>query len=164
MDSDEFYKSDELRYAKQKILENDYDATACRMRIFFKQPIYEFYPHDNLNAVPLIYKIQEGSEFKLATPYSIVLDPTRRLENTKHFYLFTRQEIEMYHMSFVRKNMHSKLENVHKPETVNDSPQNRCQTRQIMEMYKTSCESLNLGHQTKVFYILTPTSESCSKR
>jgi len=80
--------------------------------IFQKKPIYEYFPYDNLNCVPLIYKISDTSAFKLATPYPVVLDPTRRLENTSNFYLFERSEIEMYHMSFVRKNMRSKLENV----------------------------------------------------
>jgi len=114
LDADEYYLHSQLSNIKNLILENDYHATACRMRIFFKEPIYELYPHDNINAVPLIYKILEGSEFKLATPYPIIFDPTRGPENISfdRFHLFPRNIIEMYHMSFVRKNIRMKMENV----------------------------------------------------
>jgi len=83
------------------------------MKIDFKEPIYEFYPDDDVNAVPLIYKIKDECEFKLASPiYPVILDPTRRLENINNFHMFERSEIQMYHMSFVRRNMRMKLENV----------------------------------------------------
>lgn len=83
------------------------------MRIFFKEPIYEYYPYDSMNAVPVIYKIQEGSEFKLVDgSYPILLDPTRRLCNVKNFHLFERSELEMFHYSFVRKDIRKKLQNV----------------------------------------------------
>jgi hypothetical protein len=112
MDADEYYLEKELAYAKEKILQNDYDATACRMRIFFKEAIYEYFPYDNVNAVPLIYKCTPDRPFKLAHPYNAILDPTRRVANTSNFYLFSRTEIEMYHLSFVRKDIRRKLENV----------------------------------------------------
>ena len=31
------------------------------MRTIFKEPIYEFIPQDEMNAVPLIYKIKDGA-------------------------------------------------------------------------------------------------------
>lgn len=68
------------------------------MRIFFKLPIYEFYPYDNINSVPFIYKISNENTFQLLAPYPILLDPTRRLDNIQNFYIFERNEIEMYHM------------------------------------------------------------------
>jgi len=82
------------------------------MRTYFKEPIYELIPLDDVNAVPVIYKIQEGCEFQLASPYPVVLDPTRRIENAKSFWFFDRKEIEMHHMTLVRKNMRMKLQNV----------------------------------------------------
>eukprot|EP01120_Amphizonella_sp_Union-15-10_P002576 TRINITY_DN12891_c0_g1_i1.p1 TRINITY_DN12891_c0_g1~~TRINITY_DN12891_c0_g1_i1.p1 ORF type:complete len:337 (-),score=56.28 TRINITY_DN12891_c0_g1_i1:4-1014(-) len=112
IDADEYYLTNELNYAKEKILKFDYDATACRMRIFFKEPIYEYFPYDNVNSVPLIYKISSDMDFKLAHPYPAVLDPTRRIQNFKRFYHFERSEIEMYHMTFVRKDITQKLKNV----------------------------------------------------
>jgi hypothetical protein len=41
LDTDEFFLEEELARAKKIVLQNDYDATAARMRIFFKEPIYE---------------------------------------------------------------------------------------------------------------------------
>ncbi len=82
------------------------------MRTFFKEPIYEFQPPDNTNSVPFIYRIREDGEFKLLEPYPYSFDPTRRVANYKNFHFFIREELEMYHMSFVRKNMRGKLENV----------------------------------------------------
>ena len=35
------------------------------MRTFFKEPTCELLPVDSMNAVPVIYKIKEGAEFKL---------------------------------------------------------------------------------------------------
>eukprot|EP01121_Diplochlamys_sp_Union-15-3_P000135 TRINITY_DN10122_c0_g1_i1.p1 TRINITY_DN10122_c0_g1~~TRINITY_DN10122_c0_g1_i1.p1 ORF type:complete len:326 (+),score=18.81 TRINITY_DN10122_c0_g1_i1:63-1040(+) len=112
MDADEYYLKEELRNAKELVLANNYDATACRMRVFFKEPIYEFFPYDNMNSVPLIYKIDPKKAFKIAHPYPVVLDPTRCVEGYTNFYHFQRAEIEMYHMSFVRKNIEKKLVNV----------------------------------------------------
>jgi len=112
MDTDEFYIDEELKYAKEQILLHDYDATACKMRIYFKEPIYEFFPYDEMNSVPLIYKIKENGSFRLASPYPILLDPTRRVEDPQKFHLFKRNEIEMHHYSFVRKSMRRKLDNV----------------------------------------------------
>ena len=82
------------------------------MRIFFKKPIYEYTPCDEINSVPLIYKLTKNAVFKLAHPYPAILDPTRRLENTTNFYHFEREEVEMYHMTFIRKDLKKKLENV----------------------------------------------------
>ena len=33
------------------------------MRTFFKEPIYEYFPYDEVNAVPLIYKLDEDRPF-----------------------------------------------------------------------------------------------------
>ena len=44
--------------------------------------------------------------------YPVLLDPTRRLENTKKFHLFDRKDVEMHHMTFVRKDIRMKMMNV----------------------------------------------------
>ena len=60
--------------------------------------------------VPFIYKIRPGVEFILGHPFPVLIDPTRRMEpgNCK---IFTREGIEMHHMSFVRKDLSIKLNN-----------------------------------------------------
>eukprot|EP01104_Vermistella_antarctica_P004528 TRINITY_DN1496_c1_g1_i2.p1 TRINITY_DN1496_c1_g1~~TRINITY_DN1496_c1_g1_i2.p1 ORF type:complete len:223 (+),score=26.96 TRINITY_DN1496_c1_g1_i2:654-1322(+) len=122
MDADEFYLSEQIKTAKAEISRHGYVATACRMRTFFSEPIYEFCPADNLNAVSFICEIRNDAPFQLCAKYPIVLDPTRRIElrNIKKdldggsplFHLFDRSAVEMYHMSFVRKSLRRKLDNV----------------------------------------------------
>jgi hypothetical protein len=82
------------------------------MRTFFREPIYEMLPADEMNNVSVICKASKGLPFKLVAPAPVLLDPTRRLENPKKFFAFPRTDLEMYHMSFIRKNMKSKMENV----------------------------------------------------
>jgi len=112
MDTDEFYLKDQLAYAKEYILQNNIDSSACKMRIFFKEATYEYYPYDDWNAVPLIYECSQSKPFRIAVPYTTLIDPTRRMENYQKFHLFERKDIEMYHMTFVRHDMRTKLENV----------------------------------------------------
>jgi len=118
VDTDEFYLAHELNRAKAFLQTKNYETTACRMRTFFKEPIYEYVPYDEVNAVPFINKIMDGLVFKLASHgYPILLDPTRRLEaswDTKHtsFYLFPRSVVEMYHMTLVRRSIQKKIDNV----------------------------------------------------
>src|SRR5437879_6455611 len=80
------------------------------MRLFYKEPIYELTPLDEMSWVPVICKI--GTSFKLAEPFPILLDPTRRLENIQNFKSLGRDQIEMFHMTFVRRDMISKVRNV----------------------------------------------------
>ena len=81
------------------------------MRTIFKEPTLEYWPMDDVNAVPLIYKIRDDGQFRLAEPYPVMLDPTRRVANPKNFHLFPRTVVEMFHMTLVRKNMRAKLDN-----------------------------------------------------
>ena len=65
MDADEFYIHDELVAAMRLILQHGYEATACRMRTYFKEPIYEFFPPDDLNGVPFIFLLRDDLPFKV---------------------------------------------------------------------------------------------------
>jgi hypothetical protein len=65
MDTDEFYLHDQFVAAKAHIVKHKLPATACRMRIIFKEPIYELLPLDNMNAVPFIVEIKKGAAFRL---------------------------------------------------------------------------------------------------
>jgi tetratricopeptide (TPR) repeat protein len=112
MDADECWMDDQLAYVKKVMLEKDYEGTCCKMRFFFRFPTRELIPHDDLNHVPVIYKISKTMPFRLACPYPALIDPTRKLENLRRFHIFEREEVEMYHYSFVRQNIRSKLLNV----------------------------------------------------
>jgi hypothetical protein len=82
------------------------------MRLFFKEAVYEYRPFDSVNCVPFIYKCSKDSPFRLAEPYNLVVDPTRRLAGVTKQYMFPRTVVEMYHLTCVRKNIKTKLSNV----------------------------------------------------
>jgi len=125
MDADEYYFEDEIITSKEKIIKNGFEFTVCRMRIYGKIPTVE-YLQDDINAVPYICVCSVDKPFRLATPYPMngmdgnspcALDPTRRIDGIdfgrgKKYYLFDRNEVEMHHMTFLRKDISKKLTNV----------------------------------------------------
>jgi hypothetical protein len=125
MDTDEYYFEDEVRASKKLILQNKWEFTACRMRVYGKYPTIE-YVQDDINAVPYICVCTKDKELRLATPYPLngidgikftcALDPTRRIDGVDYsqnkFYLFDRDQVEMHHMTFLRKDISKKLTNV----------------------------------------------------
>lgn len=111
MDADEFYMDKEFKYAKQLIEKKDYDSTACQMLTFYKKPIYQITPPEDYS-VPFIVKIGIDSEYVKNSVYPVLIDPTRGFrEPPKNFYKFKRDELQMYHMSYVRNNIISKVMN-----------------------------------------------------
>eukprot|EP00937_MAST-01D_sp_MAST-1D-sp2_P007130 g7130.t1 len=112
LDADEFYRAAELRAVKALALRRNYECVACRMRYFFKWPELELTPPDELNCVPVLYRIAAHMPFRLACPYPCLIDPTRKLENLRRLHVAERGEVQMYHYSFVRRDMRAKLLNV----------------------------------------------------
>lgn len=109
MDSDEFYDEEEFKYLKKIMLEGDYDSSACQMTTYYKEPIYRLEPKEEY-FVSLLYKIRQNREYVIGHPFPVLVDPTRRMEPGK-CKIFTRDEIEMHHMSYIRKNLFRKLKN-----------------------------------------------------
>jgi hypothetical protein len=109
MDSDEFYTDEQFKYLKKTMEEGDYDSSACQMTTYYKEPIYRLDPKEEYY-VSLLFKIRQGKEYVMGHPFPVLVDPTRRMEpgNCK---VFTRNEIEMHHMSYVRKDIRRKLQN-----------------------------------------------------
>lgn len=118
MDSDEFYTDEQFKFMKKTMEEGDYDSSACQMKTYFKDPTYEIRPM-NEYYVSLIFKIRQGKEFVMGLPFPVLVDPTRRMDSGK-CKIFTRDEVEMYHMSYVRKDMRSKLTNSSSNRTFKD--------------------------------------------
>jgi len=109
MDSDEFYTDDNFKYLKNEIVSGNYDSSCCQMTTYYKEPQYRLDPKEDYY-VSLIYKIQRGKQYVMGLPFPTLVDPTRRMEAGK-CKIFTRDEIEMHHMSYVRKNIRIKLTN-----------------------------------------------------
>jgi len=109
MDTDEFYTDKQFKYLKEVMLEGDYDSGACQMVTYYKEPIYRLEPKEEYY-VSLIFKTQRGKSFIIGTPFPVLVDPTRCM-NPGKCKIFTREEMEMHHMSYVRKNIKTKLTN-----------------------------------------------------
>eukprot|EP00824_Muranothrix_gubernata_P026181 TRINITY_DN89_c1_g4_i1.p2 TRINITY_DN89_c1_g4~~TRINITY_DN89_c1_g4_i1.p2 ORF type:complete len:293 (-),score=39.45 TRINITY_DN89_c1_g4_i1:105-983(-) len=114
MDVDEFYAEGALRKLRKRVMAEELDATACYMRFYYKEPTIELLPRDDLSLVPAICRLRDDGPLRLAAPFPIVVDPTRRVDNLdpKRFRVLPRSELEMHHMSFVRRDIRRKVANV----------------------------------------------------
>lgn len=108
IDCDECYKVKELNHAKNVVESGSFDSSACQMQTYYKTSEWALDPPEQY-FVPLIYKLDDR-KFVLSRPWPVAADPTRKLEPRKMI-IFTRDEIEMHHYSFVRKDIMPKLIN-----------------------------------------------------
>jgi hypothetical protein len=109
MDSDEFYTDEQFKFLKKEMIEGDYDSSACQMTTYYKDSKYRLEPKEEYY-VSLLFKIRRGVEFVMGHPFPVLVDPTRRMGSGK-CKIFTRDEVEMHHMSYVRKDIRKKLQN-----------------------------------------------------
>ena len=112
MDADEFYKDIQFKRAKRLIEENNITSSACQMQTYWKSNDIVLNPPEEYY-VPFINKIDITTKFILNTNFYCLADPTRRIkiDSTTRYILFERDDIEMHHMSYVRKDIRMKLEN-----------------------------------------------------
>lgn len=109
MDVDEFYRDEELVWAKMVVVANRLAISACTWYDYVKSSKYRFLV-PSVNYVPLITKIPRLL-FKTAGEFPCSVDGTRSIVRKGRFYLFPRTEISMHHMSYVRKDLDRKLRN-----------------------------------------------------
>lgn len=111
IDVDEFYDKNEFQTAKECIEKDGYDSSACSMYTYFKKPIYRLVPEENY-FVPFIHKIKDNTFVgDFSNEYPVYVDRTRGVSGVNKFILFNKEELMMHHMSYVRKNIASKLNN-----------------------------------------------------
>ena len=114
MDADEFYIQSEFTAVKEMIYLENIAGTVCRVQTYFKSPTLTIGLDYTL--VPFIHKITPKLTYKLnfaSYPYSYQgsgarIDSTRRLNINSGVKMV---DIVMHHMSYVRKDMHLKLQN-----------------------------------------------------
>lgn len=94
---------------KKFINDGDYDSCACQMTTYYKLPTQRLEPKEEYY-VSLLFKIRPGVNFEFGYPFPVLVDPTRRMNSGKSV-IFTRNEIEMHHMSYVRKDIMKKVNN-----------------------------------------------------
>lgn len=110
MDADEFYRKNELEFAKQYIEENNIASSSVSS--FFHLKSVEWRAKDTTNC-SFITRISWRTKIG-GTEYAISnVDSTRKVQPLKdRHYHFNDNEVAMYHMNFVRKDkMESKLKN-----------------------------------------------------
>jgi hypothetical protein len=110
MDCDEYYISSEFENLKKLIEEGNYDSSYCQMLSYYKSWEYYLDPPEDYY-VSLITKIDNNSQYVLAAPAPVLVDPTRRIYGLKKPLILKRNQIQMHHGSYVRKDIRSKLEN-----------------------------------------------------
>ena len=109
MDSDEFYTDEQFKYMIKTIVDGGYDMGVCQMCSYYKTPEYRLSPNEDYY-VSVLHRIDDDTKFSMNYPCSVVVDPTRKT-NFKKMKIFSRDEIEMHHMTYVRNDMRSKLNN-----------------------------------------------------
>ena len=108
IDTDEFYNKEQFLWAKEDFILGDYDTSFCQMQTYYKKPTLAVNPPETYYC-PLFYKIKPSTKFTydFAPPYPVEIDPTRRVV-AGYSRIYKREEIEMHHFSYVRKNIESK--------------------------------------------------------
>jgi hypothetical protein len=109
LDTDEFYTPEQFNYAYDEIVAGNYDTSFCQMTTYYKEPIYQLSPKESYY-VPFIIKLKENTEYKLFNNYPLQIDQTRRTD-VGNCIVFSRDEIEMHHFSYIRKDMKIKFVN-----------------------------------------------------
>lgn len=109
-DVDEFYKADQLEYAK-KVMEGDYEFSMAPLSTYYKEPTYLVWPEQKL-AVSFIHPVTNEYTKDIMQPeFPFRIEITRRLRDRQKYKLFTREECVIHHMSYVRKDIRKKFKN-----------------------------------------------------
>jgi hypothetical protein len=106
-DVDEWYETDRLAAAYEKYKASPKNNAACKMTTHWKEYKWIIDPPEEYY-VPLFQRTTCGN-YSLSNYWPVPADPTRRLAG--NVMLFERDEIEMRHLSYVRKDIRKKLRN-----------------------------------------------------
>tara|TARA_B100001057_G_scaffold497146_1_gene600524 strand:+ start:8986 stop:9852 length:867 start_codon:yes stop_codon:yes gene_type:complete len=112
MDTDELYHTQDYKNALDSFIDGGYDSSFCQMQTYYKTPTMVVTPPERY-FVPLFYKIsgrRETLKFEFIHDYQIKCDGTRMIK-AGFPKMYTRDEIQMHHFSYVRNDMKSKVDN-----------------------------------------------------
>lgn len=113
LDCDEFYDPAQFAAAREMMDKSGYDSSACRMRTYYRRPTYQLTPPESY-WVPFIHRVHPRTvcgHQNGAVGYPVTTDPTRTAHPVGRFLPFQREELEMHHMSWVRRDIGRKLRN-----------------------------------------------------
>jgi hypothetical protein len=110
IDADEFYRENELSWAKQEIIDKQLDATAVRYINYVTPTLHRGYSRWR---IPFIYRITPKSVHHANQLFFKGVDPTRGLTDDSYskIRIFEEDRISMHHMEMVRKDILSKYIN-----------------------------------------------------
>lgn len=108
IDTDEFYTDEQFRFMKEEMERGDYGSGVCQHIQYYKDSIYTLKTPEQ-EYVTTIEKIRPETRFIYWNEdCPVAVDPTRKTNNG-NYRIFTRDEVQMHHMSFVRKDISRKL-------------------------------------------------------
>lgn len=110
LDVDEMYHTNQFYSALRTVENNDYDATACFIQEYHRNPKYQKIALASY-MVPFVHKITPTVEYQYNSGYFVPVDPTRRVVGYKNPYLFTPEELTMHHFYLTRKDLRQKFYN-----------------------------------------------------
>ena len=107
IDTDEFYTDEQFNYLKKIMEDGDFGCSAVKHCQYYKDSIYMLRKKEE-EYVTTIEKITDNTKYVYMVDYPVCVDPTRKTNNV-NCRVFNRSEVEMHHMSFVRKDIRKKL-------------------------------------------------------
>jgi hypothetical protein len=105
MDCDEYYFSEEFLKSKDWAIENDIEASYCKIQAYEKYPTLALENLENYY-VPFINKIQDNLKHGFCE-YPVLVDPTRKATHRNP----KEAPITMHHYTSIRKNIARKYRN-----------------------------------------------------
>ena len=106
-DVDELYEPAQLEYVKEAI--KDHDSSIAYCNIYYKSPTFLVYPDQNM-PISFIHPVSNNYNKDVKT-FPALIERTRQLVNHFNCRIFTKNEITIHHMSYVRKDIAKKLKN-----------------------------------------------------
>jgi hypothetical protein len=108
MDCDEFYLKEQLLNLKEIYLKENLEGGYCQMETYYKDFEHRLEPKEEYY-VSLFYKI-DNDLYNIQANTPVTVDPTRKITKN-NIKIFTRDEIEMFHASYIRDDISSKFNN-----------------------------------------------------
>ena len=106
---DHFYRTDEFISAKQKAVDGDFDVTLTSMFTYYKNVTWQIEPIESYY-MPFICKLQRQTQY-VKKKWSLLVDPSVRINTDSSMYLFKEEEIMMHHYSMIRNDIENKFNN-----------------------------------------------------
>jgi len=109
MDGDEYYIPTEFKNIKEMIIDNNFESSACQMITYYKYLNLILDPPEDYYC-PFIHKINTNYKFGITVEYPVGVS-LDRVYHSNNFLKLDRKQIQMHHMSSVRRDLKLKLEN-----------------------------------------------------